>query len=104
MTAPAVTRFDNVSKSFALVLVSNNFWRTRLGTSAVSTDGESLELLEGEVRGSVHALIVGLKLHSVVRLHFSNGNVGWQPHCRCLDFLSPIETQRIEDFGAHGHH
>ena len=72
---PAVTRFDSVRESFALVFVNSNFWRARLGTSAVSTDGESLELLKGEVRGSVHALSVGLKLNGVVRHHFSNGNV-----------------------------
>ena len=62
MTAPAVTPFDTVRKSYALVLVNNNFWQTRLGTSDVSTDGESLELLKGEVRGSVHALSVGFEV------------------------------------------
>ena len=98
MTAPAVTRFDNVRESFALVLVNSSSRRAGLGASAVSTDGESLE------RGSLHALSVGLKLNSVVRRHFSNGIVGRQPHCRWLDIPGPIETQRIEDFGAHGHH
>ena len=99
-----MTRFDGVRESFALVLVNNSFRQARLGASAVSTDGESLELLKGEVRGSVHALSVGVNSNSVVRRHFSNGIVGRQRHCRCHDIPGPIETQRIEDFGAYGHH
>ena len=72
---PAVTRFDSAHESTDLVFVNSNFWRARLGTSAISTDVDSLELLEGEVRGSVCAMSVGFELKSVVRLHFSNGIV-----------------------------
>ena len=61
MTVPAVTRIDNVRESTDLVFVHSNVWRARLGTSAITTDVESLELLEGEVRGSVRAMSVGFE-------------------------------------------
>ena len=69
---PAVTRFGSVRESTDIVFVNSKFWRARLGTSAISKDVESLELLEREVRGSVRAMSVGLNFKSVMRSHFSH--------------------------------
>ena len=40
---------DGVHNSYAIVFVNGKFRHTRLGTSEVSTDGESLELHKGDL-------------------------------------------------------